>query len=81
MAKGYSIRKGINYYRGMDGKWKLHSMASWDENGYTRKWATLEGAEEYAQSLMARKTDPDAQGYVQYCKIYLGNQYIKTVTR
>lgn len=78
---GYSVRRAINYYRGMDGKWKCHSIAAHDENGYTRKWATVEDAERYAVEKMARQTNADEDGYIQYCKIYLGSKYIKTVTR
>lgn len=81
MAKGYSIRRAINYNLGKDGKWKLHSIAS-HINGYTRLFPTIEDARKFALEKMNNgERNENEVGYIQYCKIYCGNQYIETVTR
>ena len=81
MAKGYSVRYARNYYRGKDGKWKLHSSSCWDANGYTRTWATVEAAEAYAKELMAKTIDPESDRFIRYCKVYLGKEMVKVVNR
>lgn len=81
MAKGYSIRYARNYTR-RNGKWKLHSIAIWDDKGYTMTFPTIEKAKEYAREYMTErnaKFGPDESGYTPYSKIYLGKEYIETV--
>lgn len=80
MAKGYSVRKTTNYCM-RNGKWKGHSSSIWDARGYTRTWPTVEAAEEAARERMSYNTDPNTGGYIQYCKIYLGKEFIKVVER
>lgn len=79
-AKGYSVRKARNYTRREDGTWKLHSSSLTDK-GYTKLWPTVEDAEKAAKLCMSFITDPKAENFVVYCKIYRGNEYIKTVER
>lgn len=82
MAKGYSVRRAKNYNRNEKGEWKLHSIGCWDTKGNTLQFPTVEAAEQYARDRMERQVaKADEVGYVPYCKIYYGNQYIKTVTR
>lgn len=96
MARGYSIRKAMNYYRKADGIYGLHSLACRDDDGNTVKFATIEAAEDYARAILAkggeesdiiwygngaRALTPKDEGYCAYCKIYLGNKYIKTIER
>lgn len=81
MARGYSVRNTWNYYKGKDGKWKGHSIGVWDDKGRTKVWSTVEAAEEYARDLLNRYNNPDDEQHIQYCKIYLGYELIKTITR
>ena len=80
MANGYSVRTTRNYTRRSDGTWKGHSSSIW-ENGYTKTWPTVELAEEAARECMSRITDPTAENFIQYCKIYRGKECIKVVNR
>lgn len=85
--KGYSIRIARNYTKHYAGKdwdnWKLHSSSITDKNGRTKQFATIEDAENYAINHMKQHWVQDAneEGYVVYCKIYQGREYIKTVER
>ena len=83
MAKGYSVRYAENYTHNSKGGWKLHSSAEWDSKGYTKIYPTIERAKDAAVDLMnyrnSTRTADDA-GYIVYCKIYLGKEYIETVT-
>jgi hypothetical protein len=80
MAKVYSVRYSRNYSRRADGTWKLHS-SSITENGYTKTWPTVEAAEQAAHERMSHIVDPEAANFIQYCKVYLGNEFIKKVER
>ena len=82
MAKGYSVRRAQNYTRNAKGEWKLHSMAMWDNKGYTMVFPTIEKAREAARLQMADRNSrclANESGYIVYCKIYLGKKYIETV--
>lgn len=82
MAKGYSVRYAENYFRKEKGGWKLHSSAEWDSKGYTKLYPTLERAKEAARQLMDKRNSwclANESGYIVYCKIYLGKEYIETV--
>lgn len=82
MAKGYSVRRARNYTRNNKGEWKLHSIGCLDDKGHTLQFPTVEAAEQFARNKMEAQTvKADEDGYIQYCKIYCGNQYIKTVNR
>lgn len=84
MAKGYSVRVAENYthHRSKNGQWRLHSSALWDDKGNTLQFPTVEEAEKKAREIMNAQTmRPDEQWYIQYCKIYKGSEYIKTVER
>lgn len=83
MAKGYSVRYAKREcYNPKTGQFKLHSTAMWDERGYTLTFPTIEQAEQAAKELMDRRNDGKSKGEeltIDYCKIYLGREYIKTV--
>ena len=83
MAKGYSIRKTINYSRKPSGEWRSHSMSILDPNNprKTLLFATIEEAEAEARRRMALITDPDEEGFWQYARIYQGKELIKTIER
>lgn len=81
MAKGYSVRYARNYTRREDGSWKLHSSSICDEKGYTKTWPTMEAAEQAARERMSWITDPTAENFIPYCKIYLGKECVKVVNR
>lgn len=82
-TKGYSVRFTRNYYRNpKTGKWCGHSIAAWDENGRSRKWATVEAAKEYAEARIEanRAThDADAEGFILWAKIYNGKDCVETI--
>lgn len=82
MAKGYSIRRTENYYRGKDGQWKGHSSSVHDENHYTRIFPTIESAREFIAADKvkenARRT-PDDDMWTRYWTIYLGKEKIETI--
>lgn len=85
--KTYSIRFATNYtrhYAGKDwDKWKLHSSTYKESNGKTKQFASIEEAEKCAKRFLEnwRYKDPNEEHYLAYCKIYQGNEYIKTVER
>ena len=82
MNKSYSVRVTVNYYRNKEGKWCGHSSSVSDGNGRTAKWLTIEEAEEFAKTLMARENyNPNERGYINYCKIYQGNTFVKMIER
>jgi len=83
MANGYSLRRASNYYKGLDGKWKLHSVGVWDEKGYTRIFPTIEAAEQEAKERLRanhERRNADEENYTAYYKIYHGKEYIKTIS-
>ena len=83
-GKGYSIRFTRNYYRNpQTGKWCGHSVGVWDQNGYTRKWPTLEEAKEYAeQRIAANRKDhgENDENFVKWAKIYCGKDCVLTIS-
>lgn len=78
---GYSVRRTRNYSQRDDGTWKGHSDSLCDERGYTRKWPTIEAAEQAAREWMNNITDPTAENFIRYCKIYNGKECIKVINR
>ena len=80
--KGYTVRRIINYQKGINGNWKSRSM-SFTENGYTKKFPSIEAAEAFAREKMAlpERSNPDTESFIQCCKIYIGKDCIKVIER
>ena len=82
MAKGYSVRKAVNYSKRKDGTWKIRSSSFLNEKYYTRIFPTIEEAENFAREKMNdSELTPKDEWYINYCKIYFGKEEIKKIER
>lgn len=82
MAKGYSVRKAVNYSKRKDGSWKIRSSSFLNEKYYTRIFPTIEEAETFAKEKMNNnELTSNDEWYINYCKIYFGKEEIKKIER